>query len=286
MAARGNAAESIALRNRDGQFLLQGDAVLPIYSLTKPFIAAAVLATGIDVSKPISTWLDSDLVPQGNNITVAHLLQHRSGIRDYATLPEYAAAIGNRESPWTDETFAAHTLRQPLLFAPGTGWAYSNPGFWLLSRIARQVTGMSFAELLDCYVSKPLGLEHTRIAHGRFTEDLPGYPAEWVWHGLLLSSAADVARFMASNQARSLMRDLVPVPVEHPLWHNPHNGYGLMVEPGVRYGHNGEGPHYSASCFHFITSGITACVLTRSDTEGAAMERVLELAEAHNPGTA
>jgi hypothetical protein len=111
MTARTNAAESVALRNRDGQFLLQGDAVLPIYSLTKPFIAASVLAAGIDVSKPISTWLDPDLVPHGKNITVAD---------------------------------------------------------------------------------------------GQFAEDLPGYPAQWVWHGLLLSSAEDVARFMASDQARSL----------------------------------------------------------------------------------
>ena len=49
-----------------------------------------------------------------------------------------------------------------------------------------------------------------------------------------------------------------------------------MVDPGIRYGHNGGGPHYSASCFHFLESGRTGCVLLRSDEEEAAMERLLD----------
>lgn len=68
---------------------------------------------------------------------------------------------------------------------------------------------------------------------------------------------------------------LTKVPVEHPKWTDPHYGYGLMVEPNERYGHNGGGPNYSASCFHFIESGFTGCVLMRADQEEDAMDELL-----------
>jgi len=60
-----------------------------------------------------------------------------------------------------------------------------------------------------------------------------------------------------------------------------------MAEPGERFGHNGEGPGYSASAFHFEHSGETICVLMRTEaqpvessagsTADPAMRRLLEL---------
>jgi hypothetical protein len=49
-----------------------------------------------------------------------------------------------------------------------------------------------------------------------------------------------------------------------------------MVDPGSQYGHNGGGPNYSASCFHFIKSGLTGCVLMRTDREEDAMDELLK----------
>jgi len=42
------------------------------------------------------------------------------------------------------------------------------------------------------YITDPLGLRKTRVAHGIFSDLLPDYPSEWVWHGLLISSAMDM----------------------------------------------------------------------------------------------
>jgi D-alanyl-D-alanine carboxypeptidase len=149
-----------------------------------------------------------------------------------------------------------------------------------LSQIIQKESELDFAALIDRHVVDVLGLANTRVAHGVFADDLPGYPAGWVWHGFLMSSAADAVTFMRSTLVKPLMGTLVAVPGDYPLWNSPHNGFGLMVEPGVRFGHNGGGPGYSASCFHFMGSESTGCVLMQSDDEQAAMKHLLEVMEA------
>lgn len=269
---------AVAIVDRAGTLDAAADAPLPIYSLTKTFIAAAVVALGIDLREPIATWIDRAWAPRGSEITVQHLLQHTSGLRDYGGLSAYHDAVKTGGAAWSDETFADHTLRRPLLFEPGAGWAYSNPGYWLLGQIAQRETGLDLAGVFQRTIVEPLGLRSVRLAHGVFSDALPSYPAEWVWHGLLLASAADVARFMASDLAARLAEHIVPVPGQHPHWIVPHYGYGVMVEPGVRYGHLGAGPGFSAACFKFIASGRTICVSMQSQREGAAHEHLLALA--------
>jgi D-alanyl-D-alanine carboxypeptidase len=260
--------QSTAWLDGYGRVIESSGDPLPIYSITKTFIAAAILALKIDLQAPISGWIDPAICPRANNITVEHLLTHTSGLRDYGNNPAYIEAVKTRQPAWADETFAEHTLRQPLLFEPGAGWSYSNPNFWLLSQIAQRQSGLDFEGVIRQQIILPLRLAQTRVANGIFSSRLPEYPAGWVWHGLLIASAEDVARFMASGLVTPLGRHLVKVPGVQPLWDAPHYGYGLMVEPGVRLGHNGGGPGYTASCFKFIAPDVTGCVLTESEPEG------------------
>ena len=285
-----DASESVAILDANNRVIQTGSAVLPIYSLTKTFIAATVVARQIDLRSPISRWFDTHWVPRGADINVAQLLSHQSGIQDYfSASTEYSDAVAlatktkQQTKPWSDDTFADHTLRQPLWFEPGTSFGYSNPGYWLLGQILQKESGRSLAELFDAHISKPLDLESIRLAEGKFANDLPHYSAGWVWHGLLLASATDVARFMASPLIEPLREQLVAVAGDQPGWHKPHYGYGLMVEPGERFGHNGDGPGFSAACYKFQKSGHTLCELQRTggsdeqDTDGAAMRRLLSL---------
>lgn len=272
--------QSIAIADRHGNFLTSYDAELPVYSIAKPVIASTVFACDIGIDTPIAHWIDQRLVPDADTISVRQLLNHTGGLRDYGALPEYSQAIESGEPPWSDDVFAEHTLQKPLLFEPGAGWSYSNPGYWLLSQIVQIHTGLSFEEVIARYVADPLGLTSMRVVRGQFAEDLPCYPAGWVWHGLLTSTASDVVRFMMSPLSQPLLGEVVCVPGGHPKWNDPQYGYGLMVEPGERYGHNGGGPHYSASCFHFINEGLTGCVLLRSDEDDAAMDMLVAAIDA------
>ena len=274
-----DAASSCAVADAHGTFLVREDASLPIYSIAKTIIASLVLRTGIDPTTSVAHWIDSDLLPGNRAITIEHLLCHTSGLTDYGALPAYHQAIQSGAPPWSDAEFAAHTLQQPLLFEPGRGWSYSNPGYWLLTQVVERESGLPLAELVRQFVSEPLGLNSLYVAEGQFAADLPWYPAGWVWHGLMVVEACDVVRFMMSDLVRPLLRTLVAVPHAQPPWRKPHYGYGLMVEPDDRYGHNGAGPGYSASSFHFPATGLTACVLMRTNTEDAAMQRVLALVD-------
>src|SRR5690606_23619812 len=98
---------------------------------------------------------------------------------------------------------------------PGTGWAYSNPGYMLARRIAEEVSGLSYRELVAERISGPLGLSRTTVPES--LEDLstlaPGtssllsvdgsprdvrahYHPGWVSHGVIASPATDIARFI------------------------------------------------------------------------------------------
>lgn len=107
-------------------------------------------------------------------------------------------------------------------------------------------TRLSLEKSIHDLIAEPLGLTSTRVVSGPFADDLPSYPAQWVWHGLLMSNARDVVHFMNSEFVTPLLAKLVNVPFEHPLCVDTHYGYGLMVDPAIRYGHDGEGPNYSA----------------------------------------
>ncbi|MCZ6618149.1 MAG: serine hydrolase [Gammaproteobacteria bacterium] len=138
-------SESVSIVNGSGEFLERVDVVLPIYSITKSYIAACVFAAQINIDERISAWIDNRLVPRGDEISVRQLLNHTSGIRDYGALPEYHEAIRSGRV-WTDEQFADVTLHAELLFKPGNQWSYSNPGYWLLSKIIQTQCNLSFAE--------------------------------------------------------------------------------------------------------------------------------------------
>jgi len=56
------------------------------------------------------------------------------------------------------ERFAAETFDKGLCYAPGSGWAYSNPGYMLLKGIAEEVGGATFATLVSKRIAEPLNL--------------------------------------------------------------------------------------------------------------------------------
>ena len=269
----------VAIREKDGVFSRSDQGSRPLYSITKTFIAAAIMRLEVPLEQYVAYWFGPEWLPDGNRITVRQLLTHSAGLRDYGALPEYEQAIRAGRAPWSDAEFAAPTLQQPLLFEPGSGFSYSNPGYWLLNQIVAREAGAPFADAMQRLILDPLGLHDTTVADGIFADDLAGYPAGWVWHGLLVGSAEDAASFMSSSFTRPLLNDAVSVGAPHRGWRHPHYALGLMLEPGERFGHNGGGPGYTAACYHFEQSGRTFCVLDRgSESEDAALQEVLRLA--------
>lgn len=108
----------------------------------------ARLAARVGVTTPV------DGVAQ---ITVRHLLTHRSGIAQYENL------MFRREVESCEQAAAAGLSRQ-LERLPGTTFRYSNLNFCLAGLLIEDLTGMAYAEVVQRELLTPLGIEGMRLA--------------------------------------------------------------------------------------------------------------------------
>lgn len=289
------------------------------YSITKTFTATLILTLcehgRLDLDDRLARWLPR--ITHADRISLRHLLNHTGGIPDYGAIRAYHESVKSSPSaPWSSERFAAETFDKGLLFEPGQGWAYSNPGYMLLKRIAEEVTGASYRALVAERIARPLGLRATFVAES--IADLatlaPGtssalspdgeprdvrahYHPGWVSHGVVASTASDVARFLdglfrgalLSRSSLTQMTELIAVPMDRAAdasnregvsrWGRPSYGLGLMGDPispwGLIVGHNGGGPCYSASAFHAVDlDGASVCAMGAIE-DGFHAERVV-----------
>lgn len=127
-------------------------------SMGKQFTAMAVVMLveehKLSLDEPISKHL---AVPSSwSDITVRHLLTHTSGLGDY---PENFSLQKN----YTEDDLLKMITAQPLGFAPGEKWNYSNLGYVTLGLLIHKVSGEFYGELLQKRIFGPLGMKHTRI---------------------------------------------------------------------------------------------------------------------------
>jgi CubicO group peptidase (beta-lactamase class C family) len=127
-------------------------------SIGKQFTAMAIMML-IDEQKlaledPISKYLD---VPENwSAIRVRHLLTHTSGLGDY---PESFSL----QRDYTEDELLKMIMAQPLAFAAGEKWSYSNLGYVTLGILIHKVSGEFWGDFLQQRVFGPLGMKHTRV---------------------------------------------------------------------------------------------------------------------------
>lgn len=95
-------------------------------------------------------------------ITIRHLLNHTSGIRDQWQL---LAISGTRlDDVITQEHIVKILSRQRALnFKPGEKYFYSNSGYTMLAEIVKSVTGKTLRQFTDSAIFKPLGMKQTHF---------------------------------------------------------------------------------------------------------------------------
>jgi CubicO group peptidase (beta-lactamase class C family) len=136
------------------------DTTMMAYSMSKTITAAAILQLvergKLGIDDEISRYLSWQ--PYGGEITVRHLLSHTSGIPNPIPL-RWVHAVD--EAPVFDEQTALRDMLQQhsrLAAKPGTRFAYSNIGYWLLGALTEQIVGESFTSYVESQVFLPLGL--------------------------------------------------------------------------------------------------------------------------------
>jgi CubicO group peptidase (beta-lactamase class C family) len=160
-------AKGYGLASVEGNTPITPQTIFDIGSTSKQFTAASIvlleqqgkLSVNDDVRKYIPELPDYSK-EYGRKITILNLLNHTSGLRDYLDLLQFSGV--NEGSVTTDVDALALIVRQRHLdFAPGSEWAYSNTGYFLLSVIVKRVSGMTLRQFASQNIFQPLGMTHT-----------------------------------------------------------------------------------------------------------------------------
>ena len=141
------------------------DTMFRIGSITKPFTAIAVLMLQeqgrLSVQDSVCNYLAE--CPEGwQVITLHHLLSHTSGIADLTRLPEFATFVTQPSTPLATLAFFAG---QPLDFAPGERWEYSNSNYIVLGAVIETVAGQSYEEFVQSQIFAPLQMDNSGYDH-------------------------------------------------------------------------------------------------------------------------
>ena len=129
-------------------------------SVTKQFTAMAILILMERGKLSLESHL-ADFFPDfpayGREITIRQLLNHTSG------LPDYAALMPADQKEQLSDEDVLRILKQPTKgnFRPGSKFEYSNSGYVVLGLIAAKVSGKSFARFLEESIFQPLGMSST-----------------------------------------------------------------------------------------------------------------------------
>jgi D-alanyl-D-alanine carboxypeptidase len=171
--------------------------------VTRKFLNQLMLFKGVDYS---------------NEITIKHLLQHRSGIGDYFTddhrFLKHVMKYPYKNWEWKNimEKYFEYNLNKKGVFQPGKGFYYSDTNYLLLAILIEELTNMPFHEVLEKRILGPLCLNDTYLefyqeAKGNIpivfpfygSNDLKNINSSFDWGGGgLISSSKDLDVFIRS----------------------------------------------------------------------------------------
>ena len=176
-------AKAYGLADRRWEIPNELDTRFGLASGTKGLTALAVVSLIEDGTLELSTTarslLGDDLPLIRDDVTVEHLLAHRSGIGDYYD-EEVITDVDTFELPVpvnrlsTTEDYLAVLDGFPTKFAPDERFAYCNSGFVVLALLAERASGVAFDELVRALVCEPAGMADTEFLR---SDELPGRTA-------------------------------------------------------------------------------------------------------------
>jgi CubicO group peptidase (beta-lactamase class C family) len=270
------------------------DTIFEAGSVSKQFTAAAVLLLAregkLSLDDRVRKYIP-ELPDYGAPLTIRHMLNHTSGLRDWGSV----AAIAGWPRTTRVHTHA-HVLeivsrQHAVNFTPGTRWSYSNTGFNLAAIIVARVSGSPFPEFTRTRLFQPLGMTHTswrddytRIVKGRAMAYSPkddGFhtlmPFEDVYgNGGLLTTVGDLLTWNEhydtppAGDAAMLAEQQTP---GHFNDGRPH-GYGLGLFIGTYKGlhevyHSGSTAGYNAFLTRFPDQRVSVAVLCNASNAQA-----------------
>lgn len=157
--------QGFGLANESTEMPQGDDLAYRIGSVTKTLTAAAIVQLKRDglISNFNQALNEFDTeFPNGNQITVAQLLSHQSGIPDYQFVVEQAFEEG--ETLDEEDIYGVITKmisENGLNFVPGSGKQYSNSNFLIAALLVQELSQMSYHEYIQQKIFTPLEMNDT-----------------------------------------------------------------------------------------------------------------------------
>lgn len=256
-------------------------------SVTKTFTATAVLQLvdqkKVHLDDPISKYVRG--VPQGDHITLRHLMEMRSGLTEYMDDEDFVRAwVADPHRQWRSKEFLPYAFKHGVEFAPGTKYHYSNTNYVLLGMVVEKVSGQPLGRYLQKHILGPAHLKHTFYpkgaefpaphAHGYADARGPVEDAtNWNPHsigapaGAMISTLADLQRWAPILAKGTLLKHAtqaerlktLPVGIDG-------LGYGLGIfNDNGWIGHNGSLPGYQSLTVYLPEAKATLVVHATTD---------------------
>jgi D-alanyl-D-alanine carboxypeptidase len=159
-----------------------------IASNTKTMTAALIILLAqenkLNLNDPISKFVSG--VPNGDKITIANLLNMRSGLYNYTDAPEISNSMDHTPTKvWTSEELLAIAFKHPCNAPPGTTFEYNNSNYILLGLVVEKVAGKSLREVMQARLFGPLHMLDSQMPVA--TSDVIPKPYS---HGYLYGSSS------------------------------------------------------------------------------------------------
>lgn len=153
-----------------------------IGSISKTFTSVLVFKSIEQNKLSLSQTIDKFFpeIKNAKQITVSHLLHHRSGIHSFTDDANY---LSYAEKPMSEKELLDIIIKGGSDFKPDSKADYSNSNYVLLTFILERIHKKTYAELLGEYIINPLDLKRTSIGQkiNLNNNDCNSYAFEGAW---------------------------------------------------------------------------------------------------------
>jgi CubicO group peptidase (beta-lactamase class C family) len=297
-------AAAFGLADRRSGIPVDLSTMFGLASGTKLFTALTVMSViesgQLQLDRPVRGLLGADLPLISDDVTVEHLLSHRSGIGDYLDeslfddIKDFELPVPAQRLRSTEQ-YVPILDGHPSVSAPGAEFEYNNGGYVVLALVAERAAGRPFDVLVRERVCAPAGLASTAFLR---SDELPqpaaiGYldreglrtnvfhlPVLGSGDGGIYSTVADVSSlwraFLAGRIVSPELVEQMLIPRRGSETADLDYGFGLWIHrDGEVFEIHGYDAGVSFYSLHNPVSGTTCSAISNTGTGTGELEDFL-----------
>lgn len=241
-------------------------------SFTTVLTLKAIEEKKLSMNQPIEKWFPT--IKNAKNITVRHLLSHRSGINNFTNHNDY---LTWSLEPKTEKELVEIISKGGSDFTPDSKAEYSNSNFLLLTYILERTFKKPYSDLLQEFIVKPIGLTNTYV-FGKINpsnNECKSYSFAETWKvesetdftvplgaGAITSTPTDLTKFADALFGGKLLTE-----ESLEIMKTIKDGYGIGLfqipfDNSVGYGHTGNIDGFSSVYSHFPDDKISYALIS------------------------